>query len=64
MLNILDIHQDDIKVLIRLDHIDTFLAVLGVDHNMTIKRQPLREDHAIDVIILGTALVSTRHIGA
>ena len=53
MYDILNIHEDRVKLAVALDHVDTFLAIRGIDNRMSVQGKALRQNCAIDIIILG-----------
>ena len=48
----LNIHEYAVKILVSFDGVQAFLSVGGIDDNMAIKSEPLRQNCAIDVVIL------------
>ena len=53
MYDILNVHEDRIKLAVALDHVDTFLAIRGIDDRMSVQGKALSQNCAIDIIILG-----------
>jgi len=61
-LNSLDIHEDAIKRLVHLYHINALLSIHRIDDCMPVQLKALGQDQTIDVVVLDVHNLScTRH---
>ena len=55
MRSVLDVHEDGVEITISLNHVNTLLAVRGIDHCVPVQSEALCQNRPVDVVVLSIA---------